>query len=120
MMKASMNRRKFLTVVTQAAGVAFFSGSIAKGLLSNQAEAAEPVNSGTELKMLDPKDPLASAVKYVEDFKKSPTSKGNRCASCQFYAKKEKRIGKEVGTCTIFQGRLVYSNAFCNSYNKKV
>ncbi len=115
---SEMNRRKFMLVATQVAGVAIFSRSILKGLFSS-AEAAEPLKTVTDLKMLDPKDTLASAVKYVEDYKKSQTSKGNHCVSCQFYAKKEKRAGKEVGTCTIFQGKLVYGNAFCNSYSKK-
>ena len=115
---SEMNRRKFLTVASQVVGVAVFSRSIFKGLMSS-AQATEPAKAAAELKMLDPKDTLASAVKYVEDYKKSPAAKGNHCVSCQFYLKKDKKAGKEVGTCTIFQGKLVYANAFCNSYSKK-
>jgi hypothetical protein len=69
--------------------------------------------------MVDPNDQVAKAVKYVEDFKKSPDSKGNHCQTCGFYTKKEVRGGKEVGTCTIFAGKMVYSNSWCGSWNKK-
>jgi CxxC motif-containing protein len=71
------------------------------------------------LPLVDPNDPVAKAVKYVEDAKKSADSKGNACASCGFYAKKEVRNGKEVGTCTIFAGKLVQGQGWCGSWNKK-
>ena len=119
-----MNRRKFFGVLGQAVGVLVFSNSIFKGI-SNVAQAADTAaktnsgGAGAELPMLDPKDTLASAVKYVEDAKKSPASKGNQCSKCLFYAAKGKKNKKDVGTCTIFQGKLVYANAYCNSFNKK-
>jgi hypothetical protein len=116
-----MNRRKFFGQLLQLSGAL---AAMPMLLRSTVAQAEESRGSkakagGAALTMVDPKDPVAAAVKYVEDAKKAADSKGNKCSTCGFYAKKEVRNGKEVGTCTIFQGKLVYADGFCNSWNKK-
>jgi len=103
----------------KVSGVAIFAPVILKSALANAEESRRSKSTGGALPMLDTKDSTAVAVKYVENAAKSTTSKGNKCATCSFYGKKENRNGKEVGTCTIFQGKLVYGNGFCNSWNKK-
>ncbi len=106
------NRRQFLK----------FTGVTIGGLLAAKVLFV-PTKSFAQrdktIPMLDPKDGTAQAIKYVEDYKKVPAAKGNHCANCSFYAKKEMRNGKEAGTCIIFPGKYVYGNGYCNSWAKK-
>ncbi len=114
-----MDRRKFITSLMTIAGAAFLSQSRMKGILESSALAAGDKDTTAKLSMVDPKDTMATALKYGEDYKKIPAAKGSKCSGCQLYAKKEMSNGKEVGTCSIFQGKLVYGNAYCNSFTKK-
>ncbi len=125
MMDNKMNRRGFFTTMAKFAGIAAIAPAALNAVFSSEAKAQEkrrgaaPAATGAGMPMVDPNDAVAKAVKYTEDFKKSADSKGNHCATCGFYTKKEVKAGKEVGTCTIFAGKLVYSNAWCGSWNKK-
>lgn len=125
MMDNKMNRRGFFTAVAKIVGVAAVAPAALSAVFSSEAKAQEkkrgsaPAAAGGAMPMVDPNDAVAKAVKYVEDFKKSPDAKGNHCATCGFYVKKEVKAGKEVGTCTIFAGKLVYANGYCGSWNKK-
>lgn len=121
-----MNRRGFFARMAQITGVALVSPAILRTVFTSTAHAeqrrpARPgkAAAGGAMPMVEPSDATAKAVGYVTDHTKSPNSKGNHCATCGFYTKKEMHGGKEVGTCTIFQGKLVYANGFCNSWNKK-
>ena len=79
---------------------------------------------------LSPKDPTAQAMNYVEkhaDLKK-PELKTERggvpfekqyCNNCSFYADVGTKDGTKAGSCTLFHGRLVKSEAWCASWNKK-
>jgi hypothetical protein len=124
-MENKMNRRGFFSAVGKFMGLAAVAPAVLGGIFSNQANAQEkrrsagPDASAAAGSMIDTNSPIAKAVKYVEDFQKSPTSKGNKCATCGFYAKKEMHGATEVGTCTIFAGKLVNANGFCASWNKK-
>lgn len=122
----NMNRRGFFASLVKATGLLALAPTVLTSVFSSTANAQKkrsqtPATTGgkTAMPMVDPNDGAAKAVKYVEDFKKSPESKGNKCATCGFYGKKETRDGKEVGTCTIFPEKLVYANAWCLSWNKK-
>lgn len=106
----NFSRRDFFKIAAGTAAV-FVTAKI---LTPQQALAQQK-----PLPMLNPADSTAKAVKYVEDAKKAPLAKGNDCANCSFYAKKETRSGKEAGTCIIFSGKLVYGAGYCNSWNKK-
>ncbi|HWU43771.1 MAG TPA: high-potential iron-sulfur protein, partial [Bdellovibrio sp.] len=118
-----IDRRGFFVTMAQAIGIAALAPTVFGSVFSSEAKAQEKKrgssDAGAAMPMVDPNDSTAKAVKYVEDAKKSPDSKGNRCQTCGFYAKKDMKNGKEVGTCTIFAGKLVYANGFCNSWNKK-
>ena len=80
--------------------------------------------------MVDPKDPTAQAMSYVE--KKSDLKKAElkverqgvsfdkqQCSGCGFYKEVGTKDGGKVGTCTIFSGKLVKAEAWCSSWNKK-
>lgn len=120
-----MNRRSFFASFAKLAGVAAVAPTVLSSFISSEANAQKKrgekpgAGGGTEMPLIDPNDSVAKAVKYIEDAKKSPESKGNDCANCGFYAKKGTHNGKETGTCTIFAGKLVYAEAWCGSWNKK-
>ncbi|MFM6928413.1 MAG: high-potential iron-sulfur protein [Bdellovibrio sp.] len=123
MIDTKMNRRSFFSTVAKVVGVAAVAPAALRAVFTSEANAQEkrrgaaPAAGG--LPMVDPNDSVAKAVKYVEDAKKSPDSKGNACSTCGFYAKKEMKNGKEAGTCTIFAGKMVYGAGWCASWNKK-
>ncbi|MEK2645331.1 high-potential iron-sulfur protein [Bdellovibrio sp. BCCA] len=124
MIDNKMNRRGFFSTMAKIAGVTFVAPAVLTSVFSSQAQAQKKRGGGAPaaggaMPMVDPNDSVAKAVKYIEDHKKSPEAKGNHCATCGFYAKKETRNGQEAGTCTIFAGKLVYANAWCASWNKK-
>lgn len=104
------NRRNFLKISGIAMG-ALVGSQLIKRVPLAQAQAAPP--------MVNPKDGTAQAIKYVEDYKKAPQAKGNRCSNCSFYNKKQTLNNKEVGSCVIFPGKFVYGDAYCNSWAKK-
>ncbi len=80
--------------------------------------------------ILSPKDPLAVPMNYVEkhaDLKK-PELKIERgglafekqyCNNCSFYKEVGTKEGSKVGSCTIFNAKLVKDQAWCASWNKK-
>ena len=124
----NMNRRGFFTSLAKLTGLAVLAPSVLSGVFSQaqaeqrrarKQEGAAPAAGGA-MPLVDPNDGVAKAVRYVEDAKKAPDAKGNNCINCGFYAKKEMRNGKEVGTCTIFAGKVVYGQGWCGSWNKKV
>lgn len=116
-MSNKVNRREFVTKALQLTGVAVVAPALINGLVSSTATAKEAAK--TSLPMVDPNDSVAKAVKYAAVASKAPESKGNKCATCGFYAKKEMANGKEVGTCVIFSGKLVPAEGWCASWNKK-
>ena len=130
-MSKSLNRREFFKVAASIAGVTVVAPTVLNGVFSSKAGAEEKrrkagpaadsagAAAAGSMPMVDPNDSVAKAVKYVEDHAKAADAKGNKCATCGFYAKKEDRNGKEVGTCTIFAGKLVVGNGWCASWNKK-
>ena len=80
--------------------------------------------------MVDPKDPAAQAMNYSEKHSdvKKPELKIERtgvkfddqhCKNCNFYKEVGTKDGGKVGTCTIFNGKLVKAEAWCASWNKK-
>ncbi|WP_413293722.1 high-potential iron-sulfur protein [Bdellovibrio sp. HCB185ZH] len=118
-----MNRRGFFKTLASVAGAAVIAPTLLRAF-SSEAQAQEKrrgaapsggAAAGGAMPMVDPNDSVAKAVKYVEDYKKAPEAKGNRCATCGFYGKKDDK----KGTCTIFAGKLVLADAWCASWNKK-
>ncbi|MEN0057333.1 MAG: high-potential iron-sulfur protein [Bdellovibrio sp.] len=125
-MDNKMNRRSFFASFAKITGAFVVAPAALSGVFSSSAlaqkkrgESGGGAAKDGGMPLISTTDPVAKAVKYVEDYKKSPEAKGNHCATCGFYTKKETRNGKEVGTCTIFAGKVVYGDAWCASWNKK-
>lgn len=134
-MSIDHSRRGFFVKLASLAGVA----AVAPGLfgLLSQASAQERRRGGpaagkseADLPLVNPKDGPAAAVNYTEDHKTvtKPELKADRqgvkfeqqhCANCGFYKNVGKKDGKDVGTCTIFPGKVVHGTAWCGSWNKK-
>lgn len=111
-MKTNLDRRNFIKKTTTFLGLALVSKGLFSSLFTSVAEAEE-------LKLLDSKDTLATTMKYIENAKKNKEAKG-KCESCQLFVKQDKKVnGKVVGSCAIFQGKLVLAEGYCNSYVKK-
>jgi hypothetical protein len=125
-MDNKMNRRGFFSSAAKIAGAAFVAPALLNAVLGQSAQAQEKrrgaapaAGGGGGAPLVDANDPVSKAVKYTEDHKKAADAKGNSCANCGFYKKTEVRGGKEVGTCTIFAGKVVLADAWCASWNKK-
>lgn len=126
------SRRQFFTAV---------AGMMTVGLASTLVQAEErrrargsdkPAAAAGPLgfPIVNPKDQAAQALNYVEkhsDLKKADL-KAERmgvafekqfCTNCSFYASVGNKDGAAVGTCTIFPAKLVKSQAWCSSWNKK-
>ena len=74
-------------------------------------------------------DPVATALKYVEDHSKAKDVKekqgvkpeGQKCSACMLFTSKgHLKNGSEVGQCTLISSGLVKANGYCNSWAKKV
>jgi len=99
------NRREFLTKTVIGLGTI---GALASGKVQAQAMVAET-------------DPQAMSLGYKADTTKVDAKKypkhtaEQKCANCQlFHAKSATH-----GSCVIFTGKLVSSNAWCTAYQKK-
>lgn len=68
---------------------------------------------------VDPKDPKAVALSYVEDTKKIDTAKfpkfvaGSKCSNCAVYGGKPTDA---VGACPLFAGQNVVASGWCSAY----
>ena len=100
----STNRRVFLLQVIAGTGAVAGAGG---------AQAQQK---------LDPKDPQAVALGYVDDTTKADSKKFPKhsndqdCAKCQFYSG---AASAKQGPCAVFGGKLVSSKGWCNSWVKK-
>lgn len=120
--QSKLNRRSLLLAATTGAVLA----PAVVQLLSSQAFAAGEVVD--ESKMVKSSDPVATALKYVDDHTKAKDQKekqgvkpaDQKCSGCMLYAAQGKlKNGKEVGKCTMITAGLVYGNGYCNSWTKK-
>ena len=101
-----LDRRRFLSLC---------AGALAATLVAGESDAAD-------LPHVDPKDPLALAVGYVEDTttvdaKKFPQHKPTQaCVNCKVFTK---QAGSEYGACQIFAGKAVHEHGWCSTYQAK-
>jgi hypothetical protein len=71
---------------------------------------------------VDPKDPQAAALGYVEDTNKADQAKfpkhaaDQACAGCQLYTGKAKEA---AGPCSLFAGKAVAAGGWCSAWVKK-
>lgn len=117
-----MKRRNFFKNIAGITGLAIAAPAILSTFAINaHAEESRRKSAapGADSEMVNPNDPTAKAIEYIEDTKKSKKSKGNKCLNCQLYVAGADRKGKKVGTCAIFPKKLVLGDAYCNSWVKK-
>lgn len=107
-----MNRRVFVKNIAALAGASLLVPAL-PSLASAQEKRKARGGGGAEL--VDPNDGVAKAVGYIHQTK----IPAKTCAGCSLYQKKEMKDGKEVGTCAIFAGKVVYGEGYCNSWAKK-
>lgn len=98
----SESRRRLLKKLALAASVST--------LASLQARA-------DELPLIAESDPVAKAVKYVEDTKTVKEAEGNRCDTCSLYAGKD---GAPQGPCQIFKGKSVKAGGWCTAWAPQI
>jgi hypothetical protein len=93
-------------------------------LLLGAAAAVRPGQSAhaAELPHLDPSDPTAKALNYTDnakgvDVKALPMYKpGSACNNCMQYSG---AAGQPFGPCSIFAGKAVNANGWCQVYVKR-
>jgi hypothetical protein len=87
-------------------------GEAAGLALAPLALAAPPACAQSAL--LDPADPKAQALKYVEDAHRASGRTGDAtCASCGLYQGKQ---GNREGPCQLFPGKAVKAAGWCTSW----
>lgn len=100
------DRRRFLTLTLGAAALT---------IAARESRAAD-------LPHVDPKDPLASALSYVEDTtqvdaKKFPKHQPTQdCGNCKLYTKP---ADSAYGPCQLFPGKAVNEKGWCSGYQVK-
>jgi hypothetical protein len=83
---------------------------------------ATPTTPASRFPMLNPSEPAAVALGYVEDSSqankaKYPNHAGSQaCANCALFAGS---AGDTAGPCPLFPGRRVNARGWCSGYNKK-
>lgn len=82
-----------------------------------------PLFSYGAVQKIDPKDPQAVSLGYVEDTTKADAKKfpkhdnAQTCANCQFYQTAQEASG--VAPCTILGGKGVVAKGWCSAWMKK-
>jgi hypothetical protein len=98
-MKSASRRR----LITEAFGLILGLAVLRGGRVHAQGET-----------LLDPADPKAKALKYVEDATKVKERAGDAtCASCGLY---QGRNGAGAGPCQLFPGKSVKATGWCASW----
>jgi High potential iron-sulfur protein len=125
-----MNRRNFLQQIVVLSGVAVLFPILAQ---SEERRRGGGAAAATGPVLVDPKDPQAVALNYVENHKdlKNKALQVDRsgvkwldqkCLNCSFYDKtKETKInGKTAAPCQLFPGKSVVQPGWCTTWAKKV
>jgi hypothetical protein len=108
MLRSSLSRRAIVKTLTLGAAAAALAAREAEG-------AGEP--------KLDPKDPRAAAVGYVEDaaqadVKKFPSFvKGSNCENC---LQLQGSAGNSYRPCSIFPGKVVAIAGWCSAWTAEM
>lgn len=130
-----ITRRGFFKVV----GSVFSLGLVGSLVQAEERRRARPAAGGAAAgaasgplswPLVDLKDPAAQAMNYAEkhaDVKKADLKVARQdvafekqfCNNCSFYKEVGDKDGGKVGSCTIFANKLVKSEAWCSSWNKK-
>lgn len=107
--ESNRSRRRFIKMGLVGIAAAPLSNLLVQKVLHAQ--------EGGDTPKVDPSDPQAQSLHYVEDATKGEGRQENQfCHNCQFY---QGDPTAERGPCTIFGGKLVNSNGWCSAYVKK-
>lgn len=96
--------------------------AVAGPAIAQTKPAAAPAAKPAATPMVDPKDPTAAALGYVDDTAKADTkkypkhAKEQSCANCQLF---QGKAGDTSGACAIFPGKHVAAKGWCSSWVKK-
>jgi hypothetical protein len=86
--------------------------NMALGLALASSRLAGAASAGGPL--VNPAEPAAKAVRYVEDAKHATgAAAGSKCANCALYVGAE---GTVEGPCQIFPGKQVKAAGWCSSW----
>ena len=81
------------------------------------AGVAVPTALGADLPLVTADDPIAKALKYVNDASKATDAKpGSKCADCALY---KGAVGAARGPCLLFPGKAVRATGWCRSWTAK-
>lgn len=118
----SHDRRSFLKFT----GVSAVAAALGAKLLTPLAARAQA--GGKAIEMVKPTDSMAQSLGYIEDAKKVDTKKWPKragkdgakqfCYNCQFYAEKKNPKASKAAGCTIFAGKGVTAQGWCNSWTQ--
>ena len=130
-----MNRRNFFFNLASLAGIMALSSLGGRALAERKRGGAAPAAGATggtadAVKLVDPKGPAAKAVNYVENKtevkeahlkaeRQGVTFEKQNCKNCGYYSNPRAKGSAEVGSCTVFSGQVVKSDAWCSTWNKK-
>jgi len=106
--KHDQSRRQFLTRLAVA------SAAIPAVVLLGGTRVAR----AEDAPHMDPEDPMAKALRYVEDAVRSEgrVDETALCSNCMHYSGE---AGAEYGPCAIFQGKQVNAKGWCTAWVKK-
>jgi hypothetical protein len=85
--------------------------------------AGIPLSLFGAVQKVDPKDPQAVSLGYIEDTTKVDKKKfpkhdvTQRCDNCQFYITAQEQ--GDMAPCTIFGGKAVAAKGWCSAWAKK-
>ncbi len=117
------NRRDFL----RKGGVGLLAAVIGSRI-ALKGDVAFAQAGAANLPLVKDDDPTAKALGYVADAKKVDTKKWPKragaeggkqyCYNCQFYQVKADPKASKQGPCTLFPGKAVASQGWCNSWTQ--
>lgn len=129
-MKHISSRRSFLKTFSLGALLAI-PATFSFGRLFSSTAFGQAPKAGAKLEMVDPKNPLAQSLGYIEDATKVDTKKWPKragaegakqfCHNCQFYIvdKGADPAKVPVAPCQILQMKGVKAKGWCNTWTKR-
>lgn len=124
MKSSNHNRREFLKL--GAAGIGFASVAKFFGFSSTAYAQGAAAPKAGEPALVKESDSLAKSLGYFEDAKKVDVKKWPKragaegakqfCYNCQFYQAKGDAKTSKQAPCTIFAGKAVKAQGWCNSW----
>jgi High potential iron-sulfur protein len=91
-----------------------FLGRVARGVVTAPLAILVSPAFGADGPLLDPAEPAAKAVQYLEDARRAKgATAGSKCANCALYLGP---TGSVQGPCQIFAGKQVKAAGWCSAW----